>query len=296
MIAEAKAFWDAISGKVKSLVHKETENALRLQRYDVTTAPNGTVMGVTQPFGNNELFLPYSQEVAGAAVGDTVLVAWWGSMSNAKVYYFAKGYEGAEVGPYASQVNITSGTADLNDYTAAGLYHFQYGVTLLNAPNSAANGWLTVLRSPDGNVKQIWERQGSNPTTFKDVFIRLGDGTEWGSWWAVSQGWKELTKTYQENSYVTSAGFNSIFAYSDGRSVSFRINLPVAASPGSTLRTIGRFNFPRNLVSTADIDIASQSNNSTLLLSIGKDGEIRIYSAGSATGWYRTFVTIPLSN
>lgn len=93
MISEAKAFWDSISGKVKSLIRKETENAMRLQRYDVTTAPNGTVMGVRQPFGNNEIFLPYSQEVASATVGDTVLVTWWGSMSNAKVYYFADGYE-----------------------------------------------------------------------------------------------------------------------------------------------------------------------------------------------------------
>ena len=98
MISEAKAFWDSISGKVKSLIHAETENSLRVQRYDVTTAPDGTVMGVTQPFGSNEIFLPYSKEVAGASAGDTVLVAWWGSMSNARVYYFAKGYDGGAGG------------------------------------------------------------------------------------------------------------------------------------------------------------------------------------------------------
>lgn len=116
MISEAKAFWEAVSGKVKSLIQTETENAMRLQRYDVTTAPNGTVMGVRQPFGNNEIFLPYSKEVASATVGDTVLVAWWGSMSNAKVYYFAKGYNGTEfsidlvypVGSIYMSVNSTS--------------------------------------------------------------------------------------------------------------------------------------------------------------------------------------------
>ena len=98
MIEQAKAFWDSISGKVKSLVQTETENALRVQRYDVTTAPDGDVMGVTQPFGNNEIFLPYSKEVENATVGDTVLVAWWGSMSNARVYYFSKGYDGGAGG------------------------------------------------------------------------------------------------------------------------------------------------------------------------------------------------------
>lgn len=112
MIAEAKAFWEAISGKVKSLIQKETENAMRLQRYDVTTAPNGTVMGVRQPFGNNEIFLPYSQEVSTATVGDTVLVAWWGSMSNAKVYYFADGYDG---GGTVTSVNGQTGDVTVRE-------------------------------------------------------------------------------------------------------------------------------------------------------------------------------------
>ncbi len=115
MISEAKAFWDAISGKVKALVQKETENALRVQRYDVTTAPNGSVMGVKQPFGANEIFLRYSKEVASATVGDTVLVAWWGSMSNAKVYYFADGYEGAEGGAApVTSVNGQTGAVELD--------------------------------------------------------------------------------------------------------------------------------------------------------------------------------------
>lgn len=107
MISEAKAFWDPISGKVKDQIAKEMGNALQVQRYDVTTDPDGDVMGVTQPFGSNEIFLPYSKEVAGATVGDTVLVAWWGSMSNARVYYFAKGYDGAESGSSSVIASIT---------------------------------------------------------------------------------------------------------------------------------------------------------------------------------------------
>ena len=94
MLSEAQKFWNAISGKVRELVRGETQNAMRMERYDVTTAPNGTVIGVTKPFGTNEIFLPYSSEVSGAVVNDPVLVAWWGSMSNAKVYYYANGYNG----------------------------------------------------------------------------------------------------------------------------------------------------------------------------------------------------------
>lgn len=107
MISEAKAFWDPISGKVKEQIQKQMGNALQVQRYDVTTEPDGDVMGVAQPFGSNEIFLPYSKEVAGATVGDTVLVAWWGSMSNARVYYFAKGYDGGAGGGDAVIASIT---------------------------------------------------------------------------------------------------------------------------------------------------------------------------------------------
>lgn len=94
MIQEALAFWDAIKDKVRQLCRTETENALRVQRYTVTTAPSGSVMGVTLPYGSKELFLPYSNEVSTASVGDSVLVVWWQSMSNAKVYWFSDGFRG----------------------------------------------------------------------------------------------------------------------------------------------------------------------------------------------------------
>lgn len=98
MLSEAKQFWDAISGKIKSLIKQETANTFRCERYEVTTAPNGTVIGVTKAFGEKEILLPYSKEVASAIVGQPVLVVWWGSMSNAKVYYYANGYMGASGG------------------------------------------------------------------------------------------------------------------------------------------------------------------------------------------------------
>ena len=112
MLSEAIKFWDAISGKVRELIRSETNNAMRVERYDVTTAPNGTVMGVSKPLGTHEIFLPYSSEVRNAKVNDPVLVAWWGSMSNAKVYYFANGYNGGlaayPVGSYYwSSVNVS---------------------------------------------------------------------------------------------------------------------------------------------------------------------------------------------
>ena len=163
MISEAKAFWDAISGKVKALVQKETENALRVQRYDVTTAPNGTVMGVTQPFGNNEIFLPYSQEVSGAAVGDTVLVAWWGSMSNARVYYFAKGYDGgsgASVSPYDST------PADLGTASAGTSDEYARGDHVHDLPSTLSGMDFKVIYFDSSDSKTITFGQSSAAVIF----------------------------------------------------------------------------------------------------------------------------------
>ena len=112
MLSEALSFWEAIAGKVKQLVQRETKNTFRCERYEVTTAPNGTKIGVTLPLGTTEIFLPYSSELASATVGASVLVVWWGSMSNAKVYYYADGYRGGlaayPVGSIYMSVNSTS--------------------------------------------------------------------------------------------------------------------------------------------------------------------------------------------
>lgn len=91
---DSLAFWNALAGKVKTLVRRETSNCLRIERYDVTTAPNGTTIGVTLPMGTRELTIPYSQEVSTAQVGDTVMVVWYGSLSTAKAYYFGNGFVG----------------------------------------------------------------------------------------------------------------------------------------------------------------------------------------------------------
>ena len=93
------AFWNALKVKVKSLIKQDTFNCLRMERYDVTTAPNGTTIGVTMPEGGKEINIPYSKDVANATIGDTVMVGWRGSMSTARAMWFGKGYSGGGVSP-----------------------------------------------------------------------------------------------------------------------------------------------------------------------------------------------------
>lgn len=91
MLGDALEFWEAIAGKVKQTARNMMEKSLQCERYDVTTAPDGSKIGVKQPFGTREIFIPYSAEVADAKVGDTVLVMWWNSLSTAKAWYFGSG-------------------------------------------------------------------------------------------------------------------------------------------------------------------------------------------------------------
>jgi len=120
MLKEAENFWASIAGKVKSLIKSETQNTFRCERYDVTTAPANGKIGVTLPMGDNEIFIPHSAEVAGASVGDTVLVIWWGSMSNAKAYYFGNGYEGGGGSVLLGSISTTTTwTQQTDDWTQA---------------------------------------------------------------------------------------------------------------------------------------------------------------------------------
>ena len=121
MLSEAQRFWDAIVGKVRKVAQEVTKNTFRCERYTVTTAPNGTKMGVTLPMGSKEIFLPYSREVASATVGSQVLVVWWFSMSNAKVYFFADGYDGSAYKVYNTtrDLGFTSGSATIAGVSAA---------------------------------------------------------------------------------------------------------------------------------------------------------------------------------
>lgn len=93
MLQEAGNFASALRPLIEKIVDERCRNVLRAERFDVTTAADGTKMGVRQPFGKREIFLPYTQEVASAQTGDAVLVLWRGSLSNGKVWCFGGGPE-----------------------------------------------------------------------------------------------------------------------------------------------------------------------------------------------------------
>lgn len=165
MLSEAQQFWDAIKGKVRQLIRSETDNTYRCERYEVTTVADGSKMGVTLPMGDNEIFLPYSREVARATVGTPVIVVWWKSMSNAKVCYYANGFRG-NVGTeweYTVLLDSTYGTLSMAVNQSASIAILRwYGNgtsppsgTRLNASIAPHKSYLQLLAAPIRNGDQI---------------------------------------------------------------------------------------------------------------------------------------------
>lgn len=82
--AEANDIWRALEPKVNAAIDQRAKNVIRSRRMNVTTAAANGVLGVTEPFGAAEIFVPYSTALASVAVGSSVRVVWFdGNMSTA---------------------------------------------------------------------------------------------------------------------------------------------------------------------------------------------------------------------
>jgi len=142
MLKELREFLDGIRTDTRKLVEELTRRHLNIERYDVTTAPNGTTIGVTQPFGSTELQIPYSFLCANAGVGDTVLVVWWNSLSTAQAWFMGNGW-GSKVPPVTQDYSI--GVVEL--------YASSTGET-------ATTAWakLTAIYDamPERSAKRVW--------------------------------------------------------------------------------------------------------------------------------------------
>jgi hypothetical protein len=72
---------------VKKVIQSETKDCFRVYKAKVTTAPNGTLCGVTLVGDQTELMLPYSSRLSNLQVGTIVFVATiFGSFRNAFVW------------------------------------------------------------------------------------------------------------------------------------------------------------------------------------------------------------------
>lgn len=78
--------------------------------------------------------------------------------------------------------NIKETGTNLNDYINPGIYYFSADYTPTNIP-VGVNGWLDVLSSEVGAIKQIWYRQGSINSNDFHTFVRTRNTLgAWSNW------------------------------------------------------------------------------------------------------------------
>ena len=76
---------------IKKLIRETTQNCVRRRTVTVATAPNGSTMGVQEPFGPAVMDVPYLSVMGAAQVGDTVTMEWCYGLSNAMVVSYGSG-------------------------------------------------------------------------------------------------------------------------------------------------------------------------------------------------------------
>nr|DAW31578.1 MAG TPA: hypothetical protein [Caudoviricetes sp.] len=187
MQREAEKLINTIKTKCSQLIGEKTQNCLRCERYDVTTAPNGTVIGVTQPYGTTELKIPYTQEVANAKIGDTVMVFWWGSLSTAKAWCYGNG---VKLGLNGSGVSASDPI----------IKPFHFDGTVLDVYNLTVSGSAPCAVSPEPQDQAIYSAIGRTgawgKTLDTTIATQLGPSVK-----GVKKGitWMEITCLGQYN-------------------------------------------------------------------------------------------------
>lgn len=157
MLEEVKKVLAGIRKDTEKVIRRLTENHLRCERYDVTTAPNGTVIGVTQPFGTEELLIPYSWMCSNAQVGDTVIVVWWSGLSNAQAWFMGDGW-------VSHLLSITSGGGGITvNGTLSTTGNATIGGNLSVSGNENVNGNFTVLGNAMGRVLGLGQARAEIP-------------------------------------------------------------------------------------------------------------------------------------
>lgn len=73
---EAMKIWSALKPMIDKQIEEKTKSCMRSKKMNVTVAPNGSTIGVAEPFGDT-VQIPYLSSLSGAKVGDAVWVNWY---------------------------------------------------------------------------------------------------------------------------------------------------------------------------------------------------------------------------
>lgn len=85
---QALDMWNAMKPMIDKEIENKTRSMVQRRKAKVTTAPNGSVIGVTEAFGP-EMSIPYISSMSSAQVGDVVWVEFMYGATNSFVSMYA---------------------------------------------------------------------------------------------------------------------------------------------------------------------------------------------------------------
>lgn len=85
---EALDIWNALKPMIDKEIENKTRSMVQRRKVKVTTAPDGSVVGVTEAFGP-EVFVPYVSSMSNVQVGDVVWMEFMYGASNSFISMYA---------------------------------------------------------------------------------------------------------------------------------------------------------------------------------------------------------------
>lgn len=141
---EALKIWDALKPMVDREIKEKTASCIRSKKMTVTSAPNGTTIGVCEPFDTVTYRIPYSSAVSGAKVGDAVWVQWYFDNASTMI---AMSFGDGDIGFVAKtgdtmtgQLGIKYSDIDINTHPTSNISHG--AINLIDANGTILGGVL----------------------------------------------------------------------------------------------------------------------------------------------------------
>lgn len=150
---------------------------------------------------------------------------------------------------------------DLNDYKETGTYYFTSSVIPTNIP-VGVNGWLIVMNSGGGAIKQMWYRCGTAGSNDYHTYVRTYVNDIWSEWKRfVTEDDVNGVTLWEGNEILSSKGialsqaitnFETIRIYYGISNKYNSVDVPITSSTTSAI------------VSLQDFDILDAGNGTTL--------------------------------
>lgn len=163
--SEALKIWEALRPMIDTEIAEKTRSCVRTRKMVCTTAPNGSVIGVAEPFGN-EVKIPYSSSVSNAQVGDAVWVQWYyDNASTMLAISFGDGSSQEYLPLTGGTVtgSITSTRNGIGFYSSAAS-----GAVGFSATNTTSGQGVSVQVGTGGTNRGLYDNTGSKWMAYCD--------------------------------------------------------------------------------------------------------------------------------